>query len=390
MTHSALSDRVQSAHLLIVEDQEVNALFIEKALRAHGFGSIKIVVNGAEALEHMQSHVPSAVIMDIQMPVMDGLECCRRMRANDTLRDVPILVQTVLNEQEQCLAAFAAGATDFVSKPIMPDELCARVRVHVERQALLRSLQDYQARITDELEGARILQETTLPQASHVNELEQQYGLQIAYFHQTSSEVGGDLWGANALYSRQLSCWMADFCGHGVTAALNAFRLHAYMHQHSYQSSQPGAYLAEINEKLLLHALKGQFATMFYGIMDIAGNQLLYAAAGSPHPILLRANGNVEILNTSGMPLGISLQQYPTHSIPFQRGDWLLVYSDTLIETPNQHGSCLSETGIADWMRNAQKETAYDTLEALVAHLKGHAAGPLRDDLTLTLYRRIC
>jgi sigma-B regulation protein RsbU (phosphoserine phosphatase) len=162
------------------------------------------------------------------------------------------------------------------------------------------------------------------------------------------------------------------------------------MQQHSYQAAQPGAYMAEINEKLLLHALKGQFATMFYGIIDIAGNQLLYAGSGSPHPILLRANGDNEILNTSGLPLGISLQQYPTHTVPFQRGDALLIYSDTLIETPNAEGQFLTETFVAEWIRSNRTESAYETLEGLVAHLKQHAAGPLRDDLTLTLYRRIC
>jgi sigma-B regulation protein RsbU (phosphoserine phosphatase) len=182
---------------------------------------------------------------------------------------------------------------------------------------------------------------------------------------------------------------MADFSGHGVAAALNAFRLHAYLEQPSATASRPGDYLTEINEKLLLLALKGQFATLFYGVVDSSSSQLLYAAAACPHPLLLRAGGQVERLDGTGLPLGIQLNGYPARKTPFQAGDTLLVYSDALIETPDARGKFLSEDNLADLLRRHAGLPVSGIKENLLAHLKAHAAAPLRDDLTLMLYRRL-
>jgi sigma-B regulation protein RsbU (phosphoserine phosphatase) len=380
---------LQNSLILVVDDMEFNQQFLGKALRDEKFNNLVFASNGHEALRVMEERRPDLVVLDLIMPIMDGFDCCRAIRANGAMTDIPVLVQTALTEHEQCLAAFSAGATDFVSKPIIPEELCARVRVHLERQQMLNDLRRYRSRMAEELEGARILQESTLPHRKQIDYLEKQYGLKIACYFETSSEVGGDFWGASALYPNQMALWMADFSGHGVAAALNAFRLHAYMENNNEYSSHPEEYFNHINEKLLTHSLRGQFATMFYGVLDITGSQIIYAASGCPQPFLIKANGDVLQLPTAGIPLGISINNYLRRTTKFEPGDTLILYSDALTETPNAEHQFLSDEHFIECLKRWAKMDIHQLLENLITEIKAHAAKPLTDDLTINIYRRV-
>jgi len=375
--------------ILIVDDNDVNRLYIEQVLTARGFYNLKAVDSAEKALACIDAFNPELLILDILMPGMDGFECCNIIRQKLNQLDLPILIQTAIIAPELRVKAFENGATDFVSKPVYSDELYARVMVHLEKRLYLKNLQLYKTRVETELESARQLQCSILPQTKDISDVSKRCQLDIAAHYQPSSEVGGDFWGMKSLFAHQTAFWLIDFSGHGVAAALNSFRLQAYLMEHSPLATRPGDYLVHLNEKLLQLLLHSQFATMFYGIIDSRSNELIYSCACSPNPILLDyAKASTRILDGSGRPLGISLGQYPTASIDFHPGDVLVLYSDALTETPNQDGDFIGEKHIAHILSAYQNHPAETIRDAILDEFTKHADSP-SDDLTLVVCRRV-
>jgi signal transduction histidine kinase/CheY-like chemotaxis protein len=112
-----LETKPQLPLILLAEDNEINVKFLADYLADKGYRVI-VARNGAEALERAREERPKLILMDIQMPGMDGLEATRRIRADDELADIPIIAVTALamsGDRERCLAA---GANDYLSKPV--------------------------------------------------------------------------------------------------------------------------------------------------------------------------------------------------------------------------------------------------------------------------------
>jgi CheY-like chemotaxis protein len=103
--------------VLLVEDNEMNIPMIQNCLEAHGY-RVAIARNGLEALQRIKSRCPDLVLMDIQMPEMNGIEATRQIRAETSLAQLPIIALTSLvmpGDREKCLAA---GMNDFLAKPL--------------------------------------------------------------------------------------------------------------------------------------------------------------------------------------------------------------------------------------------------------------------------------
>ena len=378
--------QIFASSILIVEDNEINRVFLEKMLHARGFTHLLSVASAEEALAQIDAFNPDLVILDIMMPGMDGFECCAMIRSQHKYRNLPILIQTSIVEPGLRVKAFEMGATDFVSKPVYAEELCARVMVHLEKRHSLNTLQLYRNRIEIELESARQLQLAILPNSDELAEIKRACHLDISACFQPSSEIGGDFWGAKMLFPHQTAFWLIDFSGHGVAGALNAFRLQAYLKEYSSLTARPGEYLSHLNDKLLHLLLRGQFATMFYGIIDTQSSQLFYACACAPHPIILRKNSaKPEMIDGSGTPLGIGMHLYSTQSVAFAAGDTLVLYSDAMTETPNQAGECITEAQIMELLARHRGASAAEIKRTLFDYFMLHTNHTISDDLTITV-----
>lgn len=153
---------------------------------------------------------------------------------------------------------------------------------------------------------------------------------------------------------------------------------------------RPGEYLSYLNDKLRNLLLRGQFATMFYGIVDTNANELVYACAASPHPMLRRAgSGKVEIINGAASPLGIGMQIYPTQVTAFEPGDTLFLYSDALTETPDKDGRYVSEEELAEWLASCPPGSRAEHIkDTLFARFSKRIDGLIADDLTMVILVR--
>ena len=116
------------AEKILIVDDDVNALkLIGYTLHREGY-EIVVAQSGQEALAKAQKEKPHLVILDIMMPGMDGYEVCRRLRATPQIAQTPVIMLTAKSQVEDKVAGFEAGADDYLTKPVIPAELVARVR----------------------------------------------------------------------------------------------------------------------------------------------------------------------------------------------------------------------------------------------------------------------
>ena len=126
-----LSERPISDIVLIVDDIPENLSLLHDALDESGY-TVLVATNGESALQRARKSLPDVILLDAVMPGMDGFEVARRLKADFATHHIPIVFMTGLTETEHVVAAFAAGGADYVTKPIRPAEVLARIAAHTQ------------------------------------------------------------------------------------------------------------------------------------------------------------------------------------------------------------------------------------------------------------------
>ncbi len=119
-----------SQTILVIEDQEDNRRILRDLLSSAGFDIVE-AVDGEKGVAAAAAHVPDLILMDIQLPVIDGLEATRRIKAQAALRHIPIIAVTSYALSGDEAKARAAGCDDYVTKPFSPRQLLAKVKGHL-------------------------------------------------------------------------------------------------------------------------------------------------------------------------------------------------------------------------------------------------------------------
>ncbi|MEE2742800.1 MAG: response regulator [Bdellovibrionota bacterium] len=127
-----LIDVFKSKKILIVDDNEKTIQLLGDYLKSNGDFNTTIAKNGKQAVERALSFKPNIILMDINMPVMDGVEACRKIKKLEDLRDVPIIFLTAQNSIEEKVKALEAKGSDFITKPFYEEELILRLKLHLE------------------------------------------------------------------------------------------------------------------------------------------------------------------------------------------------------------------------------------------------------------------
>ncbi len=129
---------VEPSIVLIVDDVPDNLALLSDALE-HAGHMVLVALDGSTALQRMQRLKPDIVLLDALMPGIDGFETCRQIKARPEFEEVPVLFMTALTESEHVLQGFAAGGVDYVTKPIVPEQVLARVASHLRTARALRT-----------------------------------------------------------------------------------------------------------------------------------------------------------------------------------------------------------------------------------------------------------
>jgi serine phosphatase RsbU (regulator of sigma subunit) len=199
--------------------------------------------------------------------------------------------------------------------------------------------------------------------------------------------VGGDAFSYYALPDGKLSVAIADVSGKGVPAALLMSSVQASLRAFCDGSWPIPEAMGHVNRSVARAAQSGKFITMFYGEVDGLNGRLRYSNAGHNYPMVRRADGSIERLQTGGLPLGVfDDSQFAQGETPFAPGDSLLLYSDGVSEALDPSGAEFGEDRLERlWREHGARPTA-EVLDLLLSELGSfRGAAGQSDDITLVV-----
>ncbi len=146
---------LNNGFILIVDDNPTNLSVLCAALNSEGF-RFRVAVDGESAIAQAERNQPELILLDVQMPGIDGFETCRRLKANSVTENIPIIFTTALADTESKTKGFSLGAVDYIPKPFAQEEVIARVRVHLQLKQLTESLEQQVSDRTKALQQAQV------------------------------------------------------------------------------------------------------------------------------------------------------------------------------------------------------------------------------------------
>jgi len=139
--------------ILVVDDTPANLEVVCETLSDAGY-EVATAINGDRALKRVQAYPPDLILLDVQMPGIDGFETCQRLKAEPKTASIPIIFMTALSDTESKEKGFNLGAVDYITKPFQEQEVLARVKTHLQLRQLTKNLEQRVAEQTADLEAA--------------------------------------------------------------------------------------------------------------------------------------------------------------------------------------------------------------------------------------------
>lgn len=372
----------QSKTILVVDDAPSNIQIVNSILKDSY--KIRIATNGAKALELAKTDpAPDLVLLDVMMPGMDGYEVCTRLKSDADTRDIPVIFLTGQTETEDETRGFSVGAVDYIHKPFSPAVVKARVETHLALRGMREQLALQLKEIQKELETARLIQQSILPEV-----LPNIEGLDIAARYVPMTSVAGDFYDFLTVDDKRLGVLVADVSGHGMPAALIASMLKIAFAAQCDHAADPARVLQGLNQALC-GKFQHHYVTAAYAFLDMGKRTLTYAGAGHPPMLMWNAStGTVRDVEENGLFLGkFDFAAYTSVEIPLAPGDWALLYTDGISETNNPDGVEFGSERLRPCLPAVQDGSADEFAIRLLRELDTWSARgkgeDLDDDLTL-------
>ena len=149
---------IKDHNILIVDDNPTNLAVIVDYLEDSGL-TILVSQDGESSLKRAKYAQPSIILLDVLMPGIDGYETCRLLKQDSETNDIPIIFMTALSSTEDKVKGFKVGAVDYITKPIQPEEVLARINLHLERSFMTTVLAEQNSRLSLEIEQRKATQQ---------------------------------------------------------------------------------------------------------------------------------------------------------------------------------------------------------------------------------------
>ena len=404
------SEPVTAIRALVVDDSRAQRRVLALQLQRWGF-AVTEAESGVQALALWDAAPFEIVISDWMMPGMSGVEFCRAVRARANEAYSYFILLTSKSETEEVTRGLEAGADDFLTKPFNADELRARLRageriVGMQRQVMhknaeIRAALDKIQDLYDALD--RDLQEARKLQLGLMQNRRQDYDQgHVSILMRPSGHVGGDLAGSFRINHGRIGVYSVDVSGHGVASAMMTARLAGLLSGGSPDQNiairkatmgqqfawAPDAVASRLNRLMLEDVQAEQYFTLAYAEVDLFAGSFSIVQAGHPHPVILRANRQVEVIGAGGLPIGlIPGATYETLTAQLQPGDRLVLLSDGVTECPSPFGEELGQDGLTAILERLSDMPSDQLIEALQWELVAfHGKAEFPDDVSALIF----
>jgi len=373
---------VQRQRIVVIDDNANDLQVTKRFLERRGYDAVP-ALSGEEGLRLAHQLVPDAFIVDYRMPVMDGFEVTRRIKADPELQTIPVLMLTGSDSAEHVVEGLGAGAEDFVTKGSDIEIVVARLRSLLRMKAYQDQLRRMNTQMTRDLQIARRVQEALVPQRAFASPR-----LEIRSAYIPSEVLSGDFYD----YFTQddlLYLFVADVSGHGLPAAILVSLLKSYIHTEAANDRSLSEFMARLNDFLFSVSLPTQFATAaLFRIRD--GREVVYSNAAHP-PFLLyqRDKRRTMVMEQPSNLLGaMPNMTFDEHSVSVSPGDTLFVYTDGLTDRVNRDGDFYSIDRVAALLENAPDADVGTLFDSIYSDIGNFAATEeFKDDIAFVVTR---
>ncbi|HCN45725.1 MAG TPA: fused response regulator/phosphatase [Pseudomonas sp.] len=325
--------------VLIVEDGATDRLLLATIVRKQGH-RVLTAENGKLAVALFAEQRPQLVLLDAVMPVMDGFEAARRIKALAGEELVPIIFLTSLTEDVALVRCLEAGGDDFLAKPYSPVVLAAKIKAmdRLRRlQATVLEQRDQIALHHNHLLNEQRVAKAVFDQIAHAGCLS---APNIRYLQSPYALFNGDLLLAAFTPTGEMHVLLGDFTGHGLPAAVGAMPLAEVFYGMTAKGYGLAETLREMNAKLKRILPVDMFCCALLLSLSFERRMVEVWNGGMPDGYLLPADGAQPIaLVSRHLPLGVlSPERFDEHTdvLPLAIGDRLFLLSDGVVDTCNE------------------------------------------------------
>jgi sigma-B regulation protein RsbU (phosphoserine phosphatase) len=396
--------------VLVVDDSKLQLKIVSAHLKKWGLAPIQCL-SAQEALVCCQTQEFDMVISDWMMPDMNGLEFCKAFKALERETFGYFILLTSKSAKEEIAKGLAHGADDFLSKPVNPEELFARMQAGQRILEMEQALQDKNKRITETLSKLQVLHEVIqkdLVEAERLqhslipeNHMKLENG-DVSILFKPCGHVGGDLVGFFRFARDRLGMYSIDVSGHGISSALVTARLAGYLsrnnkaqniaferdHKGEFTHRAPAQIAEALNNQLLADMETEHYFTLAFADINLTTGHTQFVQAGHPYPVIVRKDGTTELVGTGGPPIGlIAGAQYNTETLELRHGDRLLLYSDGITECQNANDALYDEEPMCAALTNHIGNTGLEYMHDILWDVSQFADGtPFCDDISAILF----
>ena len=383
-----------NARLLVVDDNEDNRYTLTLQLELEGYKNVATAEHGEEALLLLDQQDFDLLLLDVMMPKLDGYQVLERLKAQERLHNLPVIMISALNEVASVVRCIELGAVDYLPKPFDPVLLRARVGASLEKKRLRDEVRAHLARVEEELASARQLQMSMVPRVFPPPSKERP--IELFAMMEPAREVGGDLYDFFDGADGSFYFLIGDVSGKGVPAALfmartkNLVRLITRMARAEDGSAlAPSEIVSMVNRELCQDNAGLMFVTLFFGVMRPDCGDVSFCNAGHNPPYHLRATDAKQLPTTKGRPVGLRAgSAYETVTLSMSPGDLLYLYSDGITEAVDVSGELFSEQRLEQALLSTSSATANVTVDAVTHAVKRFVGGAQQsDDITAMAIR---
>lgn len=369
--------------ILIAEDSAADRMLLSSIVRRQGH-EVLTAANGAEAVEAFRQQRPQLVLMDAMMPVMDGFEAARQIKAlaGETL--VPIIFLTSLTESEALARCLEAGGDDFLAKPYNQVILAAKIKAmdRLRRlQATVLEQRDQIARHHDYLLNEQRVAKAVFDKVAHSGCLN---APNIRYLQSPYALFNGDLLLAAFTPAGDMHVLLGDFTGHGLPAAVGAMPLAEVFYGMTAKGYGLSETLREMNAKLKRILPVDMFCCATLLCLSFQRRSVEVWNGGMPDGYLHSiASGERTPLKARHLPLGVlSPQTFDdrTEVFPMAVGDRVFLLSDGVIDTCDANEQLFGVERLQQvFAANHQPDQLFEEIEQALRDFRGEA----RDDVSM-------
>lgn len=389
--------------ILVADDSELDLMYTEQVLKSHNENfHIILARDGLEACQRAIEEYPDLILMDIEMPEMNGIDAIRFLKNNFRTKNIPVIVFTATDVFQE---VFDVGAIDFIEKPFNEESLIIRIKSAlnlldsyraIERQKIEIEKRNHKIKkqhedvlkqkdiiskkneeITADLRYSQRIQEAILPNDEFIREILPQHFI----VNIPKNIVSGDFYWLEKTNNKVILA-VADCTGHGVSGALMHMMGIIFLNEivKKKQIKEPGEIMGELRNYIMssLHQT-GKFGETQDG-MDLALCTIDFDTyklqfVGANNPLYIINNKGLTEIKGDRMPVGINInydKPFTTHEIELQRGDTLYMFTD----------------GYADQFGGLKgKKFRYKYFKELLIGINGSSLQKQKDIIEQTFYK---